>query len=120
LYRVAGASVLALSVLLPLAVAKASLNIRRSMLVAHVVAFSSLVVMAVVVFSVSVWFDANEGRTDALAGFSFHQFYSEEKLLVAGLVVVLVGALSWSLGRIVSAIVRPRGYAQVFATRQVR
>lgn len=120
LYRVGGATVLALSVMLPLSVVKNARGVRRSLLVPHVVTFSALVLLSTIVFSVNVWNTSESEGDDAVAGFAFHQYYLEEKLMVAALVLILAAALFWSLGRSVGMVVRARPYAQVVTAIQVR
>lgn len=120
LFRVTGAALLAFTLLLPLAILKTVRGIRRSLLVPHVLGFSSLVVLATIVFTVGVWNTGTEQGADALAGFAFHQYYLEEKLFVAGLVLALGGLCFWSLGRIVGQLVKPRTYARIVEAVQVR
>lgn len=120
LYRVGGATVLALSVMLPLSVVKNARGVRRSLLVPHVVTFSALVLLSTIVFSVNVWNTSESEGDDAVAGFAFHQYYLEEKLMVAALVLTLAAGLFWSLGRSIGMVVRARPYAQVVTAIQVR
>jgi len=120
LYRIGGATMLALSVMLPLSVVKNARGVRRSLLVPHVVTFSALILLGTIVFSVNVWNTSESDGDDAVAGFAFHQYYLEEKLMVAALVLILSAALLWSLGRSVGMVVRARPYAQVVKAIQVR
>lgn len=117
-FRVFGAGLLAFTLLLSLALARAALGVRRTLVVPHVSAFFAFVVLIVMVFSVGIWSRGIGG--EAFVGFAFHQFGSLEKLLVAGLLVVTSGTLLWALSRLVAPLVRGRSGPAIVSALRIR
>jgi hypothetical protein len=77
------------------------------------------VLLATIVFSVNVWNTSESDGDDAVAGFAFHQYYLEEKLMVAALVLLLGAALFWSFHRAIDLVVRAKPYAEVVTAIRV-
>ena len=118
LFRLGGMSLLSFTLLLGLGMAKASVGARKSLVGSYAASFVGMVVLGVLVFSISMW-STNQQLSDAYVGFAFHQFYLEEKVFMAAVILVLGSMLLWTFGRILSAIVRRRPAATLVESIQI-
>jgi hypothetical protein len=108
LFKLGGACLVSFTLLFSIAVARSASGVKRTLVGTQVSGFLSFVVIGLTAFTVNVWNKGNAGLEDAYAGFSFHQYYDVEKILVA--IVVGVGSLvaMWAMARLLGPLVRGR------------
>jgi hypothetical protein len=110
LARFASALAFGIILVLGLGALTEATRLRRPLLLNHLALLLSVVVGALVVFTVGVWSIASQGGIveNAYAGLAFHRYYALEKTLVAAVIVGMTLGFYFGMGRVLALAAQRR------------